>query len=247
MQPSFMPWQGFFELVSVADTFIFLDDFQFSVQSWHQRNRLFVAPGRVDWYTVPVNKSASFGAPLNAARTDETGRWRHKMWKRIEQNYAKAPFWVELSDAVREWLLTPAVSLADQNLGFIMLACRSMGLAPQFRLSSGHPSGAARSQRVLELLRWCGADRYYAAKGSFDYMADDGVLPAPDIEVVFQDFRPPPYEQVGSGHEFVGGLSVLDALLNAGPRRTAEMVKHGTPRWLTWAEMAEVKAREVEA
>ena len=42
MQPSFMPWQGFFELIFISDIFIFLDDFQFSVQSYHQRNRLFV-------------------------------------------------------------------------------------------------------------------------------------------------------------------------------------------------------------
>lgn len=93
MQPAFIPWQGLFELIYKADIFIFLDDFQFSVQSYHQRNRLFVDKERVDWYTVPVLKSVSFGLPLNQTRISEQAPWRQKMWKRIYHNYAKAPFY----------------------------------------------------------------------------------------------------------------------------------------------------------
>ncbi len=70
MQPAFMPWQGFFELICRSDVFVFLDDFQFSVQSYHQRNRLFVNTGQVGWYNVAVEKS-SFKMPMNKAVINE--------------------------------------------------------------------------------------------------------------------------------------------------------------------------------
>ena len=68
MQPTFLPWQGYFELIYQADCFIFLDDFQFSVQSYHQRNRLFVNRDQVGWYTVPVKKSNAF---LRKTKTED--------------------------------------------------------------------------------------------------------------------------------------------------------------------------------
>ena len=61
MQPTFLPWQVFFELILKSDKFIFLDDFQYSVQSHHTRNKLFVNKGQVDYYNVPVQKSKCFG------------------------------------------------------------------------------------------------------------------------------------------------------------------------------------------
>ena len=38
MQPHYFPWPGYFNLMSKVDKFIFLDDAQFSKNSWHNRN-----------------------------------------------------------------------------------------------------------------------------------------------------------------------------------------------------------------
>lgn len=237
MQPSFMPWQGYFELIFKAERFVILDDFQFSVQSYHQRNRLFVNRGQVDWYTVPVHKSTSFMAPLNETHINESTPWRKKQWKRIEQNYGKAPFYSVIAPELQRWLLAPAASLAIQNTEFILLACRLMGLEREIRFSSDYPSSAERSQRVLELLRWCEADRYFCARGSFSYMNDDGLFPVEDIEVAFQNFVPRAYSQAGSPQEFFSFLSVLDALMNIGPESTLELIETGTESWSSWDDM----------
>ena len=87
------------------------------------------------------------------------------------------------------------------------------------------------------MLHWAGADIYYCAKGSFDYMLSDGVFPVNDIEVLFQDHRPEPYKQIGSKETFIPFLSVLDALFNVGPEMTIEHITHGTQKWMTWDEM----------
>lgn len=48
--------------------------------------------------------------------------------------------------------------------------------------------------------KYCGyncADIYYCAKGSFDYMLADGLFPLRDVKVLFQDFQPKAYPQIG--------------------------------------------------
>ncbi len=66
-------------------------------------------------------------------------------------------------------------------------------------------------------------------------------IPADDIEVLFQDFKVETYDQIGSKNGFVESLSILDALMNAGPAATADLVKGGTKRWLTWKDMLLMK------
>ena len=238
MQPTFLPWQGFFELIHQSERFIILDDFQFSVQSYHQRNRLFVNKGQVDWYSVPVRKAVSFGAPLNQTLINEEIPWRLKTWKRIQQNYSKAHYYSQMADPVQKWLFNRPESLAEQNNAFIKLVCDIVGLRREFVLSSNSQSSLQRSERVAELLTLNHADCYYCAQGAFDYMLADGLFPLSGLTVLFQDFRPKPYPQVGSQYDFIPYLSVLDILMNVGPDKTAEHIMHGTSKWLTWDEMA---------
>jgi hypothetical protein len=235
MQPAFMPWQGFFELIYKSEIFIFLDDFQFSSQSFQHRNRFFVNNGQVGWYTVPVLKS--FKKPLSQTSIKETIPWREKMWRRIQQNYSKAKYFEEISPSIMTWLFSKVSSLSDLNIGFIKMVCGLLGYDRDFKLSSQLPSDSNRSERVIELLKWSNASRYYCAHGSFGYMQEDGVFPMNSIEILFQNFKPKNYPQVGSPGDFIQNLSVVDALLNIGPGKTAELIGFGTGTWLTWDEM----------
>lgn len=239
MQPAFMPWQGFFELVYKSDIFIFLDDFQFSLQSYQQRNRLFVNKDTLGWYTVPVKKSCSFKAPLDKVRINEIGKWREKTWKRIEINYSKAHFFSQVQRYIKEWLFAEYLSLAAQNIAFIKTVCLLLDINREFRYSSQCNVQTKRSQRVLDLLRLCKARRYFCAQGAFDYMLEDKVFPVDDVEVLFQDFSHEPYPQVGSTNDFFSHLSILDAIMNIGPDRTLDYVSRGTKKWMNWNEMRE--------
>ena len=244
MQPTFLPWLGYFELIYKSEIFVFLDDFQFSVQSYHQRNRLFVTKGQVDWYTVPVRKSLSFQMPLNKTQITEGTPWRTKLWKRIEQNYGKAKYFKAYEETIKNWLLSPSSNLAEQNIAFIKIICEIIGIQRVFLKSSEFPSQKQRSERVVELLQWSNAHCYYCANGSFDYMFQDHIFPVSDIEVLFQNFHPKAYPQVGSPDNFVPYLCVLDALFNVGPDETAELIKGGTIEWRTWEKMVSRKAKD---
>src|ERR1700757_3898172 len=78
MQPTFLPWQGYFALIAAADIFVLLDDFQFRRRSFHQRNRLLQADGSEIWITVPVAHTGTDHATLSAAVPQIDVEWRRR-------------------------------------------------------------------------------------------------------------------------------------------------------------------------
>lgn len=237
MQPTFLPWLGYFELILKSDIFIFLDDFQFVYQSYHQRNRLFVNRNQVGWLTVPVDKKHCFEKPINETRIQE-GAWRKKMWRVIENNYAKSHYFDAYAEQIRSLIVEPQSSLAEQNMRLIRLLCSYLGKSTDcFQQSSSLSVCGKRSLLVKSLLNAMQADVYLVAHGSFEYMRQDGVFPVEGIETLFQDAHLKPYSQSGSTQGFVPYLSALDALFNVGAERTRELIMQSTEHWLTWDEM----------
>lgn len=238
MQPTFLPWLGYFELILKSDVFIFLDDFQFVYQSYHQRNRLFINRDQVGWLTVPIDKKHCFEKPINETRIQE-GAWRNKMWRLIENNYVKTPFFEEYAEQIYPFIVESKVSLAEQNMGLIRLLSDFLGKSPDTFLQSSYLSvSGKRSLLVKNLLEAVQADTYLVAHGSFDYMRQDGVFPSEGIETLFQDVHLKEYPQYGSTNGFVPYLSILDALFNVGAEKTRDLVLASTEHWLTWDEMA---------
>ena len=74
VQPTFMPWSGFFALMNQCDTVVLLDSVQFSKQSWQQRNRIRTDKG-LEFLSVPVKTAGRFGQKISEveiARTKPT-------------------------------------------------------------------------------------------------------------------------------------------------------------------------------
>jgi hypothetical protein len=238
MQPTFLPWQGYFALVAEANLFVFLDDFQFVRRSYHQRNRLFLGGGRTGWVTMPVAHAGSDDRPsIRAMRPDPEGTFRQKFLGTLEHAYRQAPHFETIFPEVAEWIGRDWSDLASMNIAFIEIVARRLGLDPGFRRASELGAEGRRSSRIADLLARTEAGTYLCAWNSFDYMKEDGVFPLPDVETRFQRFVPRPYPQAPS-KEFVPHLSVLDALMWVGPGETRRLVAEGQEAFVAWDERA---------
>jgi hypothetical protein len=242
MQPTFLPWQGFFGLVAASDVFVVLDDFQFQRHSFHQRNRIRLADGSESWISVPVGHPGDGEFPtLGDAVPIVDTKWRRRLKATLDQSYGRAAHHAALRPAVDEWIDTSFGSVADMNVAFIQLVADALHFAPTWRRSSEIGSEGQRSERVLDLLHRAGAHRYLCARGSYDYMAEDALFPVDDVEVVFQDFQPVPYPQ-RRADAFMSHLSVLDALFEVGADETRRLVLEGQRAWTPWRAMPAMTA-----
>ena len=57
MQPTFLPWLGYFALMEQVDYFVLLDDVQLSKQSWQVRNRIKMNNDNKLWLSLPIKKN----------------------------------------------------------------------------------------------------------------------------------------------------------------------------------------------
>jgi hypothetical protein len=235
MQPQFLPWLGYLELLHRADVFVFLDDFQFSRQSWGQRNRLFVGTGKVGMVTLPIRHESNLEATFLEVCEAETTAWRRKLRNLLVCNYRRAPNGALVLALTDEWLAKPYANVAELEIALIEKIAAYLGLRARFMRSSGlGVEGLRRSWRLQAILERLGAGTYVSAHGSFPYMKEDGVFPLAHLPTYFQNHVPREYPQHG-GDVFVPRLSCLDALANLPPEQVRIKLR-GTEWWQNWAE-----------
>jgi len=214
MQPTYLPWSGYFALVDQVDVFVFLDDVEFTAQSWQQRNRIKTDDGPL-WLTVPVIKRGRSGQEIREVEINNRERWRDKHRKSIKFNYSPADHYGDheewLSDTYeREWS-----ELCPLNTHVVESLSEELGIDAEFLLSANLEAEGRKASRLVDICREIGADEYLSPLGSAEYIEADNPFPDAGIELLYQHYEHPTWTQLHG--EFVSHMSVVDLLLNEGP------------------------------
>lgn len=219
MQPTYLPYLGYFHLIAASDVFVFLDDVQFARRSWQSRNRI-LGPGGEVMLTVPVKKHER-DTLISAIEISEGEPWREKHLKAFSHTYARRPAFAEGYAFLEETLATGGL-LADLNRTIIEGASRRLGLTTEFVNARDLACPGHRSDHLLAICRAVGASDYLSPMGSQDYMVDDGVFAAAGFPVKFHGFVEIPYLQ---GQEpFTPYMAFVDALVNLGWDGLADLI-----------------------
>ncbi|MBN1674498.1 MAG: WbqC family protein [Kiritimatiellae bacterium] len=212
-QPQFLPWLGYLHKMNTADVFVFLDNVQFKKNEFQNRNRV-LTPNGAQWLTVPV--SFRFGDTLRNVKLAENVPWRRKVWRSLEQNYARAPHFGEFAPGLYDVLQRDYANLAEVNTATALWLRACFGIVTPTLVCSDLPEfDAEPTRRLIDICRHVEADTYLAGAGGRDYM-DIGLFERSGLRLVFQDFLHPEYPQCYSQHGFVSHLSAVDALFNCG-------------------------------
>lgn len=220
MQPTYLPWIGYFDLIDQADVFVFLDTVQFEKQTWQQRNRIRTANG-LEWITVPVYIKGRFGQPIRdvSIRTTE---FPGKHMRALRQHYAKTAYCSEYLQELEDILASVRSdpSLARLNVALVRWLADRLGVGGRFSLASELAADGPRSMRLVAILEKLGATRYLSPRGSLDYLREDRhVFEKAGIPIAVQNYVHPEYRQ--RYHPFEAGASAIDLLFNEGPAATA--------------------------
>jgi len=229
MQPTYLPWMGYFDLIDQSNVFIFHDNIQFEKQSWQQRNLIKTSQGK-QWLTVPVYQTCNQRiAEVRIVERDTIADWRRKHWKSLITSYHKAPFWSTYGPSLEMVYRRKWEKLSELNIHLIHLFCEWLGLNPEFVCASELPS--LPSEKVERLLTFCKmfqADIYLSPAGSRAYLEGDEAFQKDGISLTFQHYEHPKYSQLYE--EFIPQLSVVDLLMNTGPEALA-VIRSGRRLW----------------
>jgi len=213
LQPSYLPWLGYFDQLQAADVFVWYDDVQFDKNGWRNRNRI-KGPKGAQWLSVPVLHSGRAEQRIDEVIIDNRQPWRRKHLSSVSQCYARAPFAAALMPELQSILEQPWERLVDLDIAAVDWLAGRLGIMTPRHRSSILGIGGDRNDRLVELCRHFGATRYLSGDAARSYL-DVALFERNGIEVLWHGYRHPEYPQLHG--DFVTHLSVLDLLLNVGP------------------------------
>ncbi|MBF0625198.1 MAG: WbqC family protein [Magnetococcales bacterium] len=224
MQPTYLPWAGYFGLMDRVDRFVLLDSVQFDRRSWQQRNRIKTAHGP-QWLTVPVHSKGLRDQTIGAVRIDTGRDFPKAHLVGLRTAYGKTPFFRELFPQVEEILTRPREHLADLTIEIITWARDLLGIRTPLDRSSTLAATGAKAELLAALCLEVGADRYLSPPGSRDYLDDSDAFDRQGIPVDYFHFQHPEYPQpFGSFEPY---MCILDLLFNIGPGESLQQIRAG--------------------
>ena len=89
MQPYFMPYIGYFQLICAVDTFVVLDDVNFIMKGWINRNNILLN-GEKHLFTIPLEKSSQNKLILDT-KLNFSDKDKGILLKTLQTAYKRAP------------------------------------------------------------------------------------------------------------------------------------------------------------
>ena len=212
LQPSYLPWLGFFEQMARSDKFVLLDDVQYTRRDWRNRNKVRVSEGWV-WLTVPVQQKSRFAQSLLETRIDNSVPWRRKHLETLRQHYGKAPFFEKYFPRCQQIYEKDWEFLFDLCLETIQFLKEEIGIETPLLRSSELKTSGTKAERLISICRGLGATHYLSGESASDYISEED-FSGQGIGLEYQNYEHPVYPQRYPG--FVPHLSAIDLLFNCG-------------------------------
>ncbi|GAB4352962.1 MAG: WbqC family protein [Kiloniellaceae bacterium] len=214
MQPTYLPWIGYFGMIDRADRFVFLDSVQFARRSWQQRNRIKTANG-VQMLTVPVLKKGARDQSIAEVQIDTAARFAEKHRRAIEHALGKSPYFKDYAGPLFAILEGGHAKLADLNIALIGWLCEAFGIDGDFARSSEIAAEGSKAELLAALCTALGGEVYLSAPGSADYIEESDAFERAGVTVAYHRYDHPAYPQLHG--PFEPYMSAVDLLFNCGP------------------------------
>ena len=232
MQPTFLPWMGYFSLIDYVDMFVFLDDVQCDRRTFQTRNRIKTSQGIV---TIPVPCRAKRAKICDTVIDNPT--FYRKAIRTIQQSLSKAPYIDQVINSLQETFSSDYVTLGELNQALIENLLSLLRIdTPCIAASTLNVLEPLKANRLLKICNELGASEYVSAPRSFDYLKHHDPFCGASVNLCFFQFEHPEYPQLHG--EFVSHLPIIDAIANLGPVDTLSLMRAAVQPSLTFDEMS---------
>jgi hypothetical protein len=208
MQPYFLPYIGYFQLVKAVDKFIFYDDVNYIKNGWINRNRILLN-GEAHYITVH-QKGASPNKLINEVEIIDN---RHKLKKKIYNAYVKAPYFREAWPFIEKILEFETEKISELAVYSVIQTCKYLGIDTRFEFSGveyGHTANLKLEKRLIAICNLNNASEYINPIGGIE-LYDKEIFLKEGITLSFLRTTPITYRQFDN--LFIENLSIIDVMM----------------------------------
>lgn len=214
IQPSFLPWRGYIDIIKKSDVFIFYDHVQYDKNGWRNRNKVLINK-KPRWLTLPIKKDR-LKKKINEVNLVDSTENLQKIYKTIYLNYKNHPNFkkvIKIIESIfkkKKWIL-----LSELNIELIKKICDYYNIGTEFRLSSELDNNKDKNLNLVFLCKKFNCDKYLTGISAKNYL-NLSLFKDNKIEIIWHDFIDKPYYQHNTNDKFHGKLSIIDYMFNEG-------------------------------
>ncbi len=222
MQPYFLPYIGYFQLINAVDKFVIYDNIKFTKKGWINRNRILIN-GRDHYITLPLKRDSD---SLDVCERFLADRWpgeRRSMLNKIAAAYRKAPYFTSVYPLIENCIFLDERNLFKFILHSLIRVKEYLQIKTPILVSStiliDHELRA--EEKVKAICKAVNATEYVNPIGGVElYQKDD--FRSEGIELYFLKSGEVVYKQFD--HPFIPWLSIIDVMMFDTPKEIQEML-----------------------
>lgn len=209
MQPYFLPYIGYFQLIAAVDMFIVYDNIKYTKKGWINRNRM-LQNGKDVMFSLPLKSGSD---SLEVCERELAGDFsRDKLLNQFKGAYTRAPYFEQTFPLVERIVRYEDTNLFGFLLHSIVKTCEYLNIKTEIKASSdiAIDHDLKNQDKVLAMCEAVGATTYINAIGGMELYSKEAFL-ARGVELKFIKSKPFEYAQFGA--EFVPWLSIVDVMM----------------------------------
>lgn len=224
MQPYFLPYLGYFQLISAVDKFIILDDVNYIKKGFINRNYLLLNNERF-LFTLPVQKASQNRFIKDHSVTNNLN-WSVKLLNTIEQSYSKSPFYQSVLPLLKTIFTSDIVPLSEFIHFSISEICTFLDINTEIIPSSSiyDKKDLMGENRIIDICKTENTNTYINPIGGIDLYTekkfDDN-----QIQLKFIKMDSDVFYLQNKTQTFIPNLSIIDVLMNNSRHKVIEFVQ----------------------
>ena len=209
MQPYFLPYIGYFQLLASVDQFIVYDNIKYTKKGWISRNRMLLN-GTDAMFSLALKKgSDSLDIVERELATDFD---RIKLLNQFKGAYSRAPHFKSTYPVLEQIVRHDDANLFRYIHNSIVRLSEHLGMKTEIRISSeiAIDHELKGQDKVLALYKAVAADTYINPIGGAELYSKDAFR---THGINLQFIKAQPFEYTQFGNVFVPWLSIIDVLM----------------------------------
>ncbi|VDH03435.1 WbqC family protein [Bergeyella zoohelcum] len=214
-QSNYIPWRGYFDMISSVDVFVIFDSVQYTKRDWRNRNKIKMNQG-TKWLSVPVQNN-SFTQSIDETMISAEDRdWASKHLKTLQMTYSKAKAFKEIFPWVEKLYgeVGKKDRLTDINEYLLREICDFLEIKTTIRRDTEFEIVEGKNERLLNICTQLGATSYLSGPAAKSYI-DESLFNEKGIQVEWMNY--PSYKEYPQLYgEFTPAVTILDLIFNVG-------------------------------
>lgn len=209
MQPYFVPYIGYFQLIAAADVFIIYDNIKYTKKGWISRNRILVN-SEPKTISLPIKNASD---SLDVRDRELAASFEpYKLYNQIQEAYRHAPYFEKTSSLLKNIIFKDHSNLFDFIHHSVILICNHLDIKTTIIKSSEIDINHTlkNQDKVLALCKSIGAQTYINPIGGTElYSVQD--FKEHSISLKFGKSKEFIYTQFKNS--FIPWLSIIDVMM----------------------------------